>query len=131
MEINTILSYLVLPGKNVENLPDAMGTTLSLTGGLYAMLSDIFSKSEKECDIPIRFKNKEDGTQYNEVRSLITTFIAQPNFANGVNLANRLSRCTTKIPGLGLLFLMLGVETTTRKLVISRLIDELLFIGGM
>jgi hypothetical protein len=120
MTITSITSYLVSPGKNLTITPPVQGTTVPLTGKLFGMLSDLYNKSDTECDIPIRFVMDQDGTQHNEMRSLITNYISDPTQVIGNTIAERLSRNTNSIPGLGLLFLILGMERNKHKVVISR-----------
>ena len=108
MEIVSLSSFLIYPGKNLEDAPEALGTLLALEGNLYGMLSDVFERSDRECDIPIRFTIDENGSQTNPVRNMLLDFIGDPGLPKGRALANRLRDFTTKVPGLGLLFLILG-----------------------
>lgn len=108
MEILSLSSFLVPPGKNLENPPEIRGTLLPLQGSLYRMLSGLFRRSDRECDIPIRFVRGDDGSQQNVVRTMLIDYIADPDLPKGRALANRLRDFTTNRPGLGLLFLILG-----------------------
>jgi len=120
MSINAISSFLVYPGKNDVNPRDALGTQLKLTGSLFHKLREVFERSEKECTVPIRFSMGIDGSQNNPVRSLIHEYLVSPTLENGLVLANRLRDLTTKKPGLGLFFIMSGVENKHYKIVLSR-----------
>ena len=120
MNIIKISSFLVYPGKNLEHLPEVQGTLLPLQGSLYNMLEEIYIKSDKECNIPIRFLMADDGSQNNLARNLIVAYIEFPDLVKGKDIANRLSGFTTNNPGLGLLFLILGRDEKKKKLVISR-----------
>ena len=120
MSINAISSFLVYPGKNDVNPRDALGTQLKLTGSLFRKLREIFERSEKECTIPIRFSMGLDRSQNNPVRSLIHEYLVHPTLENGLVLANGLRDVTTKKPGLGLFFIMSGVENKHYKIVLSR-----------
>lgn len=121
MRINTILSYLIYPGKGVPDADqqDIAGATIPHSGRLYQMLSDIFVRSEAECDIPISFSSI-DGTQSNDCRSEIIDLLNNPDVATGRKLAERLQTVTTKRSGLGLLFLIVGESDTEKKLLVSR-----------
>ena len=120
MPVTHIASFLVSPGKNLENPPDAKGTMLPLSGRLFNMLNFIFEKSDNECDIPIRFVMAEDGSQNNEARNGILAFIEQPTLGNGRVLAERLRDLTTQKPGLALFFIIVGREGNNTKVVLSR-----------
>jgi len=115
-----ILSYLVPPGKSNPNPEEVRGTEIPPTGKLATMLIDAFLKADKECDIPIRFVPAVDGQQQNEVRTRIIELIKSPTLQNGQVLAERLRNVTTGKSGLGLLFLMVGADGPTNKIVISR-----------
>ena len=122
MNIINITSFLVYPAKNLDDRPESIGAPIPLEGNLYAMLSDVFLRSDRECDIPIRFLPDEDGSQNSEVRNMIREFIGNPDLENGIVLANRLRNFTTIKSGLGLLFLMLGYDEDNDrwKIVVSR-----------
>ena len=63
MNITSITSYLVYPGKNQDHPLEVQSTTIPLIGSLYIMLSELFFRSERECQIPTRFVMSEDGKQ--------------------------------------------------------------------
>jgi hypothetical protein len=108
VEIVSLTSFLVHPGKNTDSPPESQGTTVPLHGNLYTMLSRLFSRAETECDIPITFTADEDGSQNNPARNVLMEFLRDPGVSKGGALANRLRDVTTNVPGLGLLFLILG-----------------------
>jgi hypothetical protein len=120
MDIYEITSFLVYPGKNLKQLPEIKGTKLPLKGSLYTMLEEIYKKSDKECNIPIRFLMADEGSQNNLSRDLLVAYIESPGLEKGKEIANRLCSFTTNNPGLGLLFLILGGAGKKKKLVISR-----------
>jgi hypothetical protein len=122
VDISSQCSFLVPPGKNLATPPETRGTLLALDGNLHRMLSDLFRRSDHECDIPIRFLRHEDGSQHNVVRSMLLDYIASPDLSKGKALADRLRDFTTNVPGLGLLFLILGRDdgTRERKVVLCR-----------
>lgn len=86
MRIDTILSYLIYPGKGVsaEDQQEIAGATIAHNGRLYQMLSDIFVRSENECDIPISFSSL-GGTQSNDCRSEIVDLLDTPDVVTGRN----------------------------------------------
>ncbi len=120
MPITNIESYLVYPGKNMENPPEVKGASLPLSGRLFTMLSVIFEKSNLECDIPIRFQMAQNGSKQNDVQDHLIIYIDNPSLVNGLFLANRLRDFTTHKPGLGLFFIILGNENDQTKILLSR-----------
>jgi hypothetical protein len=93
---------------------------LKLSGRLFDMLNEIFERAELECDIPIRFAMAEDGSQNNEARDFIISFIENPGLPTGEALANRMRDFTTQKSGLALLFIISGTEGNDKKVVLSR-----------
>ncbi len=120
MDITCVTSYLVHPGKGERSPIAVRGTLLPLSGSLFRMLAKVFSRSDSECQIPIRFLSRADGAQNNEVRTDLVGFIESPSVDAGMQLANRLRDCTTRRSGLGLFFVMLGRENQTFKVLLSR-----------
>jgi len=122
MQITHIESFLVSPGKNMENPPDVTGIIVPLKGRLYNMLNVVFENSDTECDIPIKFKMSKDGKQINEVRNYMLAFADKPGILTGKALATRLRDYTTQKSGLALLFIILGKDDNSdrKKIVLSR-----------
>jgi hypothetical protein len=122
MKITRIFSSLVPPGKHGD--PDApepiLGTEVALQGNLFKMLSDVYAKSDEECNIPIRFLMAEDGTQQNEVRTALVELIQHPSLDGANTLGSRLRDVTNLKSGMGLLFFVLGSAGDSNKVVISR-----------
>lgn len=112
-------SFLVHPGKNEQAQPEIGGATIPRKNRVFAMLSQIYKDADKECDIDIVFRHSADGRQQNDCRELLLAYVRQPNVANGRAIAARLQKITTHRSGLGLLFLVVGSETT-KKLMIAR-----------
>ena len=121
MEISIISSYLILPGKHVENPPQIRGTNVPLIGPTFNLLNDIFQHAEIDCNIPICFLVEENEEQrQNIVRNLLIDYLNAPSYNNGFPLALRLQAFTTKKPGPGLLFIVYGFEGKSKKILISR-----------
>lgn len=120
MQLSMIASFLIAPGKNLEKPPEIKGTFLPSEGNIYQMLGGVFDKADEECNLPIRFIMAPDGKPSNPARDLIIEFIKDPSLPNGKILAERLRDVTTKTPGLGLLFILLGYEDKITKFVLSR-----------
>jgi hypothetical protein len=120
MQISHIASYLVSPGKGLENPPEVNGIMLKLSGRLFEMLNEIFERADTECDIPVRFAMAEDGSQRNEARDFILSFIDNPGLSTGEALATRMRDFTTQKSGLALLFIICGTQGNNKKVVLSR-----------
>lgn len=119
-EITNIFSSLVPPGRQAGDLPEINGAVIPLNGDLFAMLANVFDKSDQECTTPIRFLGGEDGTQTNDVRTAFIELITDPTLDRANALAERLCRVTTGRSGLGLLFFVIGTEGGEHKLLVSR-----------
>jgi hypothetical protein len=120
LPVERIHTFLVHPGKGSKASPETGGTTVPLSGKLFRLLDNIYSKSESECDIEIAFNHAADGKATNECRSLITAYLAKPSITNARRIGERLYSLTDKRSGLGLLFLITGMEGAEHKIVISR-----------
>jgi hypothetical protein len=120
LPIQHIHTYLVHPGKGSANAPAIGGTSVAVSGKLFRLLENIYSKSDSECDIDISFNSAADGSQNNPCRTLFTTYVAGPTLIRGRRIAERLFSMTDRRSGLGLLFLIVGKEGNDHKFVISR-----------
>jgi len=118
MKPNKILSYLVPVGKGEEEPEDVTGTPVPLSGSMFSMLAEVFEKADDECKVPIRFITA--GSQQNDVRDEICGILANPTLARGRKIAERLRDVSTGKSGLGLLFLVIGEDSGTHKIVLSR-----------
>ncbi len=120
MPIEHIHTYLVHPGKAVNEPSRIRGNSLSLDGKMFTLLNDIYVNSDRDCSIEISFNPRDDGTQQNPCRDLIVAYLADPTVPHGRHIAERLEKVTTHRSGLGLLFLLVGKEGHEHKIVISR-----------
>jgi hypothetical protein len=120
LAVESINTYLVHAGKASDEPPRIGGTTVELEGKLFQMLEEIYSRSNKECDIEICFNHRSDGTPQNPCRDLIADYLGDPTVPRGRLIAERLEKVTTHRSGLGLLFLITGKEGLDHKVVISR-----------
>ena len=121
MPVLRILSFLIPPGKNILDPDPIRGREITKESEkLYALMRDIFSKSDNECDIPIGLRNFPDESQKSEVLELLIKFLSNPVLDVGFEIAARLQSVSTRVSKLGLLFIILGKEGKEQKLVISR-----------
>jgi hypothetical protein len=120
MEITSIFSFLVHPGKHEDIQPDIGGVTIPLEGNLYYMLSSVFGKATDECNIDIAFTQSDDGSQYNNCRQEVVGLLKDKNLDRARIVAQRLQAVTTKRSGLGLLFIVLGSNETSERVYIAR-----------
>jgi hypothetical protein len=86
---------------------------------MFELLNEIYRRSEEECDIDIAFRPDEHGRQANPARDLIVEYLRNPIIQNGRLIAARLA-FTDRRSGLGLLFLIGGLQGRDHKIVISR-----------
>jgi hypothetical protein len=119
LAIQHIHTYLVHPRK-LGGETKITGTHVALKGALFEMLEGVYDKSDKECDIDIAFNRAPDGSQRNECRELMLTYLKMPTVDSGRPLAQRLEQFTTKTSGHGLFFLIVGNENGKTKIVLSR-----------
>jgi len=120
MEIDLIHSFLVHPGKHLEDPPDINGTNVAKAGRLYDMLKKVFDNAEEECQHDVAFSADHEGKQNNECRNAILGYLNKCDISHGRQLAQRLQAVTTNRSGLGLLFLMKGSHKGVTKIVVSR-----------
>jgi hypothetical protein len=120
MELDSILSFLIHPGKNLEEPPEISGTFVAKAGRLYDMLKKVFDKAEEECQHDVAFSADDEGKQHNECRNSILAYLKKSDLTHGRQLAQRLQAVTTNRSGLGLLFLMKGTHKGVTKIVVSR-----------
>lgn len=118
MKIETLQSFLLSPGKHLEDQPQISGTLIERhEGRLFEMLREVYEKSDQECSIEIAFDSTE---QQNDCRELIVSYLKEQSLEKGRQIAERLQKVTTRKSGLGLLFLFTGKVGNQVKLVISR-----------
>jgi hypothetical protein len=121
MEISAIHSFLIHPGKTLENPQAINGTTVTKAAGrLFDMLKRIFDTAENECQHEIAFTPDKDNEQRNGCRDSVLSYIKDRSLPNGRRIAKSLQGVTTNKSGLGLLFLMTGQNKGETKIVISR-----------
>lgn len=120
LSITHAYSFMVHPKKGTPDAGGINGSAVPLEGKMFGLLSDVYSKSDKECDIDIIFNASADGTKENACRNLIRDFAKDPSVDAGRAIALRLSNATDGRSGPGLLFLILGKEGDAHKLLVSR-----------
>ncbi|MCI0612155.1 hypothetical protein L0244_04115 [bacterium] len=119
MPITHIHSFLVQPGKHLEEQPSISGTTVPLRGKLFQMLQSVYDKADEECDIEIVFR-PNNGQQQNDCRSLFIDYLRTPHLDKGRFIATRLQSVTTHRSGLGLLFIVSGEENPVKRIFLAR-----------
>jgi hypothetical protein len=120
MDIGSIHSFLIHPGKNEEEPHDINGTAVVKNGRLFDMLKKIFDNAEQECQHDIAFVPDVEEEQRNECRESLLAYLKSCDLATGRQIAKRLQGVTTNRSGLGLLFLMVGEHKKETKIVVSR-----------
>lgn len=119
MEIASIHSFLVRPGKGAENTEDINGAAVPKSGKLFDMLKPLFDGADHDCLHKIAF-NPENGKQENGCRDALIAYIKNRDIQYGREIARRLQSVTTHRSGLGLLFLITGEDKDGTKIVVSR-----------
>ncbi len=125
MPITEVFAFLVQPlkGENAEIV--STGVTIQLTGDLFAHLSEVYRKSLNECQIEVALSPSGDGsTQHNYFQEIVMEFADLGGLASATKFANRLSGCTTRRSGLGLLFVIRAVENSHVTVLLSRFPTE-------
>jgi hypothetical protein len=120
MSIEHAFTYMVHPKKGDPDAKNINGSSVPLEGKMFELISDIYGKSDSECNIDISFNPSPDGTKTNACRNLIRDFAKAPSVDAGREIAQRLRSATDGRSGPGLLFLILGKEGDAHKLLISR-----------
>lgn len=125
MEVQKIFGFIAPVGKEQDNIPDTMlpGSEVEKSNRLFEMLSDLFSKSKKECDVQIRFIAQTQN-QDNDVRDQIVKIGGDFTIANCRGLVKSLSYLTDKKIKEGLVFFVLGSENHVAKILIARFPSE-------
>lgn len=120
MPVQHIHAFLVHPGKGSDKKVSFGGTTLALSGGMFDLLDGVYKKSDSECNVHITFRPTFEGEKQNDCRDLIVDYVGGPTLPRAKRIADRLALNTDARSGLGLLFLIAGVEGKARKVVLSR-----------
>lgn len=120
MSITHAFSFMVHPKKGNPDAKSINGSNVPLEGKMFELLSDVYSKADKECDIDIMFNPSSAGNQENVCRDIVRAFAKNPTVDTGRDIAFRLQTATDGRSGPGLLFLIFGKEGDAHKLLISR-----------
>jgi hypothetical protein len=88
MPVQHLHTFVVHPRKGEDGPAQVNGTTLTLQGKMFDLLSNIFVKSEQDSDIEITFSPTADGKQQNDCRDLICAYLDDPTLAHGRAIAN-------------------------------------------
>ncbi|GAB4392765.1 MAG: hypothetical protein Tsb0032_09590 [Kiloniellaceae bacterium] len=129
MAIQQIHTFLVRPGKGGHEKTEVNGAAVPLSGNMFDLLSGIYERSEDECDIHIFFRPESEGKQRNEFRELLIDHIRNQGLDTAQLIAERLRDTTDGRSGLGLLFIISGMDGPQHKIVISRFpTDSAIFV---
>jgi len=120
MKVQAIHSFLVHPDKGEKTQTTIGGTKVTGQNRLVTMLTDIFDSAPEECRHDIRFLPNGAGEQKNDCRDLVLAYVNSPTKPNGLKIAQRLQSVTTHRSKLGLMFLILGSNEKTKRIVLSR-----------
>ncbi len=118
--VRAIFSFLVHPGKHLQDQPAIGGAPIPLSGKMYDMLSHQFETATSECDIEVAFLPEDGERQCNACRSEVLAVLQHRHIDQARALASRLQSTTTNRSGLGLLFVIVGDVGASHRICISR-----------
>jgi len=105
----------------METAPTISSKEIAIGAGkLSDMLGGIFGGVPSSHDFEISFNPAPDGTQQNDCRDLLVSFQGGASGLKGLPIATRLQKVTDNRSGIGLLFLLSGMQGLKQRLVISR-----------
>lgn len=121
MPLQAIYSFLTYPNKNHPDAALAPGAEIAADNEnkLTRMLDSIFRNAERDCVVPVMFTT-EGAEQRNQVRSELLALVDDPSLDTAAPLALRLQRSTSGTSGMGLMFICLGEENDSTRVVLSR-----------
>lgn len=117
MAVTHVHTFLVHPQAVVAEIG---GSAVLLEGKLFNLLNKIYETSEGQCNIDVAFNIGGDGQQANAVRALLIDYTQNPDLQRGRSVAAQLGSATDGRSGMGLLFLIRGVEGQEHRLIVSR-----------
>lgn len=122
MQVTNAFSFLVHPGRGVDEQPSIGGTEISPVSEVGLMLGNSFARASTDCSIEIVFTAAQDGSQRNPVRDSIIALAKAPSLDTARDIAKLLQLVTTRRSGLGLFFVLLGQtdDGKARKVYLSR-----------
>lgn len=122
MRVAKAFSFLVHPGRGVEDQPNIGGAELDPLSEVGLMLGSSFARSTTDCTIDIVFTSAKDGSQKNPTREAIIGLIKEPSLENARAIASQLQNATTHRSGLGLFFVIFGEgdDKKIKKVYLSR-----------
>src|SRR5262245_6614286 len=120
VELQRIHCFLVHAAKREPTQPAISGTVVPHRGQVFEMLKNIFDTAETQTCTDISFDHDTQGTARNPCRDLLLAYARTHHVDDGRQIALRLQGVTSTGSGMGLLFLMLGGEGASTRLVLSR-----------
>lgn len=120
MEVLSVRSFFVHPSKSETKIKKITSTEVPKGNQVFSLMEGLFDKSDKECVINVVFNPTEEGKQKNAFKALLIDYSKSQTEEIGLKIAEALQSVTTKKSGLGLLFLMHGVDKGKTKIVLSR-----------
>ncbi len=126
MNIVKIFGFIAPVGKDRKNISDdeILGSEIVTSTRLFSILKELFDKSEKECDIQIRFIS-QNRNQDNEVREAIVNISTCFSIQNCRVLVKSLSYLTDKKTKEGLVFFIKATQDNLQKIMIARFPSEI------
>jgi len=126
MEIQKVFGFMAPVGKDKDDIDDMTirGSEILQNNRLFEILEDLFNKSDKECDIQIRFI-AQNLDQDNDIRNKIKAISENFKIENCIDLVKSLSKLTDKKIKDGLIFFIKGCNGGIAKTLIARFPSEI------
>jgi hypothetical protein len=119
MPLTQAHSFLVPPFDRSGNQSPINGTLIPAGDAMWTQLGGLYTRANDECNIGIKFMPAPSGQQENPRRALLVSYVQSRDLEHGRQIAEHLRTATTRRSGIGLLFLLLGSDTSA-ALVIAR-----------
>lgn len=121
MNIEKIFGFLApaLKEKDQDNSASIIGEEISTSTKLHQVISEIFNKSEKECDIPIKFLTT-NGKQENPMRDQIMNLNSHFSIDNCIPIVRKLSHLTDGKTKDGLVFFVSAKSESGTRIMVTR-----------
>lgn len=118
MQIVEMFAFLCGPHKGSNPLPAPSGIQVPLSGLLFEHISELFAKSESECNVEVALIS--DGSQGNPFRDVLLPFVSAAGLSGAEAIALRLCASTTRRSKLGLLFLVRATDNRRTSVLLAR-----------
>lgn len=120
MSVKCIDSFLVRAARGTEGHVQLPGSRLNDQGRLFDLLERLFDQATRESRVDILFRPAADDGPQEDCQALLMKHLRGPTSSRALALAQRLSECTGNSSGLGLLFVICGMQERSHQIVLTR-----------